>query len=94
MFFETFCDAFHYFSCIFKLHIYLMVMSILFVLFLLQHEACNHGFVRIAELLLDNGAMINVPGMDNDTPLHDAVMNMRIDVVRMLVRRGANANAR
>ena len=63
-------------------------------LFHFQHEACNHGYVAIVELLLDHGAFINVPGCDNDTPLHDAVQNYRHDVVSLLVSRGADCNAK
>ena len=36
------------------------------------HEACNRGHQTIARLLLTAGANVNVQGMDNDTPLHDA----------------------
>jgi BRCA1-associated RING domain protein 1 len=57
---------------------------------ILQHEACNHGYVEIAKLLLDHGAMINIPGLENDTPLHDAINNGRVDCVKLLVSRGAS----
>jgi len=61
----------------------------------LQHEACNHGHVAIAEMLLDNGALIDLlGGLDHDTPLHDAVANSRSEVVRLLVQRGAPLTAR
>ena len=33
--------------------------------------------------------MINTPGHDNVTPLHDAVANGRLKVVKLLVDRGA-----
>ena len=39
------------------------------------HEACNHGWQNVAELLLNAGANVNVQGLDNDTPLHDASVN-------------------
>jgi len=39
------------------------------------HEACNHGFVNAAKLLLRKGANVNAQGLDNDTPLHDAAIN-------------------
>jgi len=55
-----------------------------------QHEACNRGLVAVATLLLDNGAMIDVPGHENETALHDAVNNGRVDCVRLLVSRGAS----
>ena len=59
-----------------------------------QHEAVNHGHVAIAELLLDHGAFVNIPGLDNDTPLHDAVQSGRLKCAQLLVRRGANKHAR
>ena len=37
---------------------------------------------------------MNVPGLDNDTPLHDAVSNGRIESVKLLVSRGASLSAR
>ena len=61
---------------------------------LVQHEACNRGYVGIATLLLDYGATINMPGGDNDTALHDAVYNGRVECARLLVSRGASVDAR
>jgi len=60
----------------------------------LKHEACNHGYLAVAKLLLDNGAMMNVPGLDNDTPLHDAISNGRVDCVKLLVSRGVSLTLR
>ena len=59
-----------------------------------QHEACNRGLVGVATLLLDSGAMIDVPGHENETALHDAVNNGRVDCVRLLVARGASLTLR
>ena len=56
----------------------------------LQHECCNHGHIKGATLLLDYGAFINAPGFDNDTPLHDAVANGRVEIASLLVARGAD----
>ena len=39
------------------------------------HEACNHGWLDVAKQLLKAGANVNVQGMENDTPLHDASVN-------------------
>ena len=50
--------------------------------------------MQIAELLLDHGALINIPGFDNETPLHDAVVNNKINVVKLLVSRGASVTDR
>ena len=60
-----------------------------------QHEACNHGYLTITELLLDHGALIDIPGgFDHDSPLHDAVTNGRLDVARLLVSKGAPLDVR
>ena len=46
-------------------------------------------------LLLDHNAIIDtVGGDDNDTPLHDAVSNDRIEVVQLLLERGAQVTIR
>ena len=46
-------------------------------------------------MLLDNGAIIGLPGgLDHDTPLHDAVANGRVGVVKLLVKQGALLTAR
>ncbi|XP_031621038.1 tonsoku-like protein [Contarinia nasturtii] len=58
------------------------------------HEAANHGFTEIVELLLDNGATINDKGgtgCEGFTPLHDACGNGVLNVVELLLNRGANA---
>ena len=39
------------------------------------HEACNHGRFDVARQLLNAGADVNVRGLENDTPLHDAAIN-------------------
>ena len=67
-------------------------MKIPFLIF--QHEACNRGYTEVTRLLLDSGAMINVPGMDNDTPLHDAISNGRVECVKLLVSHGASLTTR
>ena len=59
-----------------------------------QHEACNHGHLEVAKVLLNNGALVNVPGLDNDTPLHDAVVNNHVEVASLLINQGANSNLR
>lgn len=61
------------------------------------HEAANHGFRDIVELLLDSGASINDKGgtnCDGVTPLHDACGNGELEVVELLLDRGANATLR
>ena len=49
-----------------------------------QHEACHHGHVSIAEMLLEKGALVDVPGTDNDTPLHDAICQGKTACVSLL----------
>lgn len=61
------------------------------------HEAANHGFTDIVELLLENGALINDKGgakCDGFTPLHDACGNGVLAVVEILLDRNANATLR
>ena len=62
--------------------------------FVLQHEACNHGFVKIVSVLLDHGALVNVPGYENETPLHDAVNNGHARIAQLLLARGADKELR
>lgn len=59
-----------------------------------KHEAVNHGYCSLAELLLRHGAMVNYPGLENDTPLHDAVANNRLDCIKILMAYGASKTAR
>ena len=59
-----------------------------------QHEACDHGYREIAERLLSYGAVVNAPGYDNNTPLHDAVRNNRLACVQLLVAHNADVHAR
>ena len=44
------------------------------------HEACNYGHLKVAALLLQYHANVNVRGMDGDTPLHDAAINGHLEV--------------
>ncbi|GMF05255.1 unnamed protein product [[Candida] boidinii] len=56
------------------------------------HEAALEGFSSIVNLLLDNGADINKQSgyMDLDTALIDAASNLHLDVVSILLERGAD----
>lgn len=52
------------------------------------HEACVHGFREIVELLITNGAYIDATaGDDCVTPMHDAVSNNHLEVVKFLLKR-------
>jgi NF-kappa-B inhibitor-like protein 2 len=57
------------------------------------HEACNHGYTEIAQLLLLNGAKVNDPGgcgCQGITPLHDAAINGHLEVLKLLIEFGAD----
>lgn len=83
-----------------KTVIYLSKFSLLLYLsqcdlyFLFQHEASIHGFTDVVELLLKTGALVDVPGAGNVTPLHEAVINNHTSVVKLLVSHGAKVHAR
>jgi len=56
------------------------------------HEAANHGYVDIAELLLKYDANINDPGgasCKGVTPLHDAACCGHLSMMQLLMRHGA-----
>jgi len=85
--FFSLCLCHHYPLCLYSLpslfviitcechHYPLCVSTLLCVGWTPLHEAANHGHAEVVSYLLDNGANINAPGMDGDTPLHDAVEN-------------------
>lgn len=54
----------------------------------------GYGNQDIVTLLLEHGANPNIPGGQNETPLHDAVASNRPSIVRILVSHGADVNAR
>ncbi|XP_066940005.1 BRCA1-associated RING domain protein 1-like isoform X2 [Macrobrachium rosenbergii] len=59
------------------------------------HEACSHGFYSIAEMLLQHGAIVDVPGGENDeNPLHDAVTQGHLELIKLLRSWGASDTAR
>ncbi len=57
------------------------------------HQAARRGCVSIAEALLDLGATIDVRDAKGQTPLRRAVNCRHLQVVRLLVRRGADPHA-
>ena len=62
----------------------------------LQH-AISNVYKEIVELLLDNGADINVKNNNDRTPLHYASIENRKemeDVIQLLLSKGADINAR
>lgn len=44
------------------------------------------------EILLKNGAVCDVPGMDYITPLHKACLNQNENIIKLLIAYGANVN--
>ncbi|XP_012215084.1 tonsoku-like protein [Linepithema humile] len=57
------------------------------------HEAANHGYIDVAELLLKHGANVNDPGSlscKGMTPLHDAACNGHFSMMQLLMQHGAN----
>lgn len=62
-----------------------------------MHEACNHGQVEVAKVLIDAGANIDDrggPECDGITPLHDAAACGHLEVMEMLLDNGASPLAR
>lgn len=59
------------------------------------HEACLHGHLEVAKILIGRGAQIDQPSkIEQDTPLLDAVDNGHTEVVRYLLELGANPRKR
>jgi len=59
------------------------------------NEAARHGSIEIVQLLLKNGAQVEVATDDHGwTPLYEAIRDNRPDVVRLLLEHGANKNTR
>lgn len=53
------------------------------------HEALN---IETAEVLINNGALLNVKSNSGLTPLQSAVYSLRLDVARFLVSKGADSD--
>lgn len=56
-------------------------------------EAAENGFTSIADLLIRNGADVNMVFADGRTPLYWAAKNGHADIVALLIANGANVNA-
>lgn len=56
------------------------------------HVASGQGRVELIQLLIDYGAIINVPDFDGDTPLHDAALLTQPEAANVLLHAGADPN--
>lgn len=59
-----------------------------------QHDSVNKGDLNVVTLLLQSGANINTPGLENNTPLHEAVINRDSKMCRLLMQFGADYKAK
>jgi truncated hemoglobin YjbI len=57
------------------------------------HQAARRGYVSVAQALLDHGATIDARDAKEETPLRRAVNCRQIQIVRLLVRLGADPHA-
>ena len=55
-----------------------------------MHQAARRGYVSVVQALLDHGATIDARDAKKETPLRRAVNCRQIEIVRLLVRRGAD----
>jgi ankyrin repeat protein len=56
--------------------------------------ALSRGHLKIAQLLYDRGANVDVHGLNNCTPLYSASWQGHLEIVQWLLSRGANSSAR
>ncbi len=57
------------------------------------HLAVREGRLKIAKLLLDRGAQVDVLDPDDFTPLHNAAWNGNLEMTELLLDSGADINA-
>ncbi|XP_076378356.1 BRCA1-associated RING domain protein 1 [Megalopta genalis] len=55
-------------------------------------EVVNSGYTSLCEMLLDVGAQPNIPGIENRTALHDAVINERLVETKLLLQHFAKTD--
>ena len=58
------------------------------------HEACRNGHTEIAEVLIQNGAQVNVTSSLGRTPIHFAAYKGHVGPVRVLLEHGADIHKR
>ena len=54
--------------------------------------ACSYGFTEVFDLLIENGADINMANSKDWTPLHCSTRSGHLEITRALLRRGALTN--
>ena len=54
------------------------------------HIAVSQGDIEAAQVLIANGAKINVKGEEGYTPLHDAIEQKNDKMIQLLLRNGAD----
>lgn len=60
-----------------------------------EKELIHHiraGRTAMVERLIERGYPVNIDTDETTTPVHEAVRHERLDVLRLLVRKGANVN--
>jgi len=60
----------------------------------LLHETIHNNNLRICELLLRNGADVNIKDSSNNTALYLAVSSMRIDCISLLIQYKADIHSK
>lgn len=58
------------------------------------HLCAVANFTQLARILLENGAQVDLPDLDNETPLFKAVSEKSLDMVKLLLQYGAATNVR
>ena len=58
------------------------------------HIACENGFTKIANYLINNGATVDIKSQSLRTPFHYACENGHIQTADLLLKRGADINNR
>ncbi len=56
--------------------------------------ACGYGYPAVVKFLLERGINPNLPNRDGQTGLHWAMYGPHLDVVRLLLKSGAQVNVR
>lgn len=59
-----------------------------------MHIVCQYGNIEIAQILLDNGADLNMPNNFGATPLHILAQHPMFDLMNLFIQKGADLNKR